>query len=343
MKNILLTGGCGFIGSHTAVELLKVGQYNVTIVDNLINSKSTVIEKIKQITNKDINFVELDLLDNVTLDNLFNYNKFDTVIHFAGLKAVGESVEKPLLYYQNNINSTLNLLKIMEKYNCYNLIFSSSATVYGTSKSPLTENSNIGIGISNPYGRTKYMIEQILKDLCVSNDKWKITSLRYFNPVGADKSGLIGEDPNGIPNNLMPFILKVAIQNNLNKFIDHKYNYLNIFGDDFNTKDGTGVRDYIHVTDLALGHIAAIEKLKNGYNYYNLGSGNGYSVLEMVKTFERVNKIKIPYKITNRRLGDLDETFCNPKKAERELGWKVKMNLEDISIDSWNYCLNYNK
>ena len=337
MNNILLTGGTGFIGSHTCLELLKDRNCSITIIDNLINSKKDVINKLEKLTQKTVNFIEGDLLNINMLDQTFKNNNFDIVIHFAGLKAVGESVEKSLLYYQNNINSTLNLIEIMAKYNCYNLIFSSSATVYGTSKSPLTETSDIGIGISNPYGRTKYMIELILKDLCVSNDKWNITSLRYFNPVGADKSGLIGENPNGIPNNLMPFILKVAVQNNLNNFIDERYKKLNVFGNDFNTKDGTGVRDYIHVTDLALGHIAAIKHLKSGYNYYNLGTGNGYSVLEMINTFKKVNNIKLPYQIVDRRDGDLDETYCIPKKAFTELGWSAKYNLEDICLDSWNY------
>ena len=340
MKNVLVTGGCGFIGSHTTLELLKSDKYNVTIIDNLVNSKLQVIKKIENITNKKVNFVKLDLLNYFELDNLFNCNKFHIVLHFAGLKAVGESIKKPLLYYENNINSTLNLLKIMKKYDCYNLIFSSSATVYGTPESPIKENSQIGINISNPYGKSKYMIELILKDLTISNKNWKIISLRYFNPVGCDKSGLLGEDPNGIPNNLLPYIVKVAIQNNLNKFIDDKYNYLNIFGKDFNTRDGTGIRDYIHVNDLAIGHISAIENLKNGYNVYNLGSGKGYSVLEFITTFEKINNIKIPYKIINRREGDLDKIFCDPKKAKIELGWEVKLNLEDICKDSWKYCLN---
>ena len=338
MKNILLTGGAGFIGSHTCLELIKEGTYNITIVDNLANSKEDVINKLNKIVK--INFYKINLLDINLLDDLFKKNNFDIVIHFAGLKSVGESVKKPIMYFKNNINITLNLIEVMEKYNCYNLIFSSSTTVYGDSKSPLTEDSNTGIGISNPYGRTKHMIELILKDLSISSKKWKITSLRYFNPVGADKSGLIGEDPNGVPNNLMPYLLKVAVQNNLNKFIDERYSKLNVFGNNYNTKDGTCVRDYIHVTDLALGHIAAIKKLKYGFNCYNLGTGKGYTVLEIINTFKNVNSVKLPYQIVDKRDGDLYETYCLPKKALIELEWSAKYNLEDICIDSWNFVKN---
>ena len=342
MQNILLTGGTGFIGSHTAVELLKTDQYNITIIDDLSNSKENVIDKIKQITNKEVKFIKLDLLDIDKLTQVFKENNFDWVIHFAGYKAVGESVSNPLMYYQNNLISTMNLLKVMGENNCYNLIFSSSATVYGTSPPPLDEISLTGMGISNPYGRTKNMIESMLFDLSNSDPKWCIYSLRYFNPVGADESGLIGEDPKGIPNNLMPFILKVAVQNNLNKFIDSKYNFLSVFGNDYNTLDGTGVRDYIHVTDLALGHIACIKKKNNnkGYHVFNLGSGNGYSVLQMIKTFENVNDVRIPYEFENRRLGDLAETYCNPTKADLVLNWKTEKTLTDICRDSWNFIRN---
>ncbi len=337
MQNILLTGGTGFIGSHTAVELLKTETYNVTIIDDLSNSKQEVVDKIKLITNKEIKFIKLDLLDLNKISKVFKENNFDWVIHFAGYKAVGESVSNPLIYYQNNLISTMNLLKVMADNNCFNLIFSSSATVYGSSPSPLDEISLTGMGISNPYGRTKNIIESMLFDLYNSDSKWCIYSLRYFNPVGADKSGLIGEDPKGIPNNLMPFILKVAVQNNLNKFIDSKYDFLSVFGNDYKTLDGTGVRDYIHVTDLALGHIACLKKNSKGYHVFNLGSGKGYSVLQMIKTFENVNNVRIPYEFENRRLGDLAEIYCNPAKAAIVLNWKTEKTLNDICKDSWNF------
>jgi len=328
MKTILVTGGTGFIGSHTCVELLNNG-YTVVIIDNLVNSKETVVDKIKQITNKNIIFYEIDLFDRYELLQIFTKHKFDCVIHFAGLKAVGESVNKPLLYYKNNIMITLNLLELMETFKCYNLIFSSSATIYGDQKPPFKETMNIGQGITNPYGQTKYMIEQILKDLCISNNKFNITCLRYFNPVGAHPTGLIGENPNGIPNNLMPIILKVAVKNN---------SYLNIFGNDYDTPDGTCLRDYIHVVDLAKGHVKALNNM-DGYKVYNLGTGNGISVLELINTFIKINKVNLPYKIVGRRDGDLAEVYCDPSKSLEELDWKAELDIEDMCRDSWNFVV----
>lgn len=340
MKHILVTGGCGFIGSHTCVELLE-NNYKITIVDNLINSNKNVIDKIKNITNKDLSFYELDLLHYTKLDNLFTLNNFDAVIHFAGVKAVGESITDPLYYYNNNIVSTLNLLQIMKIHKCYNFIFSSSSTVYGSSISPLNENSITGIGLTNPYSKTKYFIEKILEDLCISDNNFNITSLRYFNPVGAHKSGLIGESPNSIPNNLMPYLLKVALQNNTNKFIDNKFNYLSIFGDNYNTNDGSCIRDFIHVVDLAKGHIKALDKLCN-YKVFNLGTGKGTSVLELIEKFKTINNVKLPIKIEERRNGDLEEVFCDVEIAHKELDWKCNLTLEDICKDSWNFQLNFN-
>jgi UDP-glucose 4-epimerase len=342
-QTIILTGGAGFIGSHTYIELIN--NYNVIIIDNFINSNKKVIDKLKLLTNtesSDIIIYQTDLLNKSKLDSIFNIHKPYAVIHFAGFKAVGESVEKPLYYYQNNLISTLNLLEIMKKYNCYNLIFSSSCTVYGNQKSPLSEDLEIGRGITNPYGQTKFMIERILNDICISNDKWKIISLRYFNPVGAHISGLIGEDPNDIPNNLMPFILKVAINHNTTYNLGTNYNILNIFGNNYETRDGTCIRDFIHVVDLAKGHKKALEKIDklSGYNIYNLGTGNGTTVLEMVNIFIKVNNVKLPYKFTDKRQGDLQETYCYPNKAEKELGWKTQKTLEDICKDSWKFQLN---
>ena len=329
-QNIILTGGLGFIGSHTYLELIN--DYNIIIIDNLCNSNIKVLDKLQQISNSklsDIIFYQVNLLDKQKIDHIFNIHKPYAVIHFAGFKAVGESVQKPLYYYQNNLISTLNLLEVMEKYNCFNLIFSSSCTVYGNQKSPLLEDYEIGKNITNPYGQTKFMIETILQDMCIANNKWNIISLRYFNPVGAHHSGLIGEDPKNIPNNLMPFILKVAINNNTEYNLGSNYDKLNIFGNDYNTRDGSCIRDYIHVVDLAKGHVKALHKLSklNGYNVYNLGTGNGISVLEMVNTFMKVNNVNIPYKITCRRLGDLPITYCNPIKSEKELGVESRINI----------------
>ena len=350
-KNIILTGGSGFIGSHTYLELIN--NYNVIIIDNLLNSNIKVIDKLKQLTKSEssaVIFYQEDLLDKPKIDHIFNIHKPYAVIHFAGFKAVGESVKKPLYYYQNNLISTLNLLEVMEKYNCYNLIFSSSCTVYGNQTSPLFEELEIGKGITNPYGQTKYIIECILKDMCVSNKNWNIISLRYFNPVGGHSSGLIGEDPNDIPNNLMPIILKVATNNNTEYNLGSNYDKLNIFGNDYNTRDGSCIRDYIHVVDLAKGHVKALHKLIEfteitkfkGYNVYNLGTGNGISVLEMITVFMKVNNVNIPYIITDRRSGDLPITYCDPIKSEKELGWKAELTLEDICKDSWRFQLNNN-
>ncbi len=328
--NILVTGGVGFIGSHTCVELLEAG-YNIIILDNLYNSKRTVINKIQELTNKNLHFYEGDCCDNHVLDKIFREHTIHAVIHFAGYKAVGESVAKPIMYYQNNIMSTLALCDIMQKYNCKNLVFSSSATVYGTPKSvPIDEEFPLG-PTTNPYGSTKLMIEQILKDLYYSDNTWNIALLRYFNPIGAHESGLIGENPNDIPNNLMPYICKVA-----NKELE----YLQVFGNDYETPDGTGVRDYIHVVDLAKGHVKAVAKILDehiGVDAYNLGTGKGYSVLEVVQTFARVNHIEVPYQICGRRPGDIAQCFADTQKAWRELGWKAEKNLEEMCRDSWNY------
>ncbi len=327
---ILVTGGLGFIGSHTVVELAKENN-EIIIVDNLYNSKIEVLERLEKITGKKFKFYRYDLLNKEDLEKVFEENKIDSVIHFAGYKAVGESVKKPLMYYSNNLMSTLNLLNIMKKYDVKKFIFSSSATVYGSRETAICIES-MGRGeTSNPYGTTKSMIEKILEDLYASDNSWNITILRYFNPVGAHESGLIGEEPNGIPNNLMPYIMKVA---------SGKLEVLSIFGDDYPTPDGTGIRDYIHVVDLAKGHVKALENMKQGLNYYNLGSGKGVSVLEMVKTFEKVNNVKVNYKIVERRAGDLAECYADPSKALRELNWKTEKSLEDICRDAWNFEKN---
>lgn len=329
---ILLTGGTGYIGSHTAVELIKKGK-EIVIVDNLVNSKEAVIDKIEKITGKRPKFYKVDILDKQSLDSVFDENNIEAVIHFAGLKAVGESVKKPIEYYYNNITGTLVLLEVMRKHECKKIVFSSSATVYGNPGTPKYVET-MGRGTTtNPYGTTKAMIEKILEDTYVADIEWKIAILRYFNPIGAHESGLIGDNPNGIPNNLMPYIQKVAIG---------KLEKLHIFGNDYNTKDGTGVRDYIHVVDLALGHIKALEKLEitDGLEIYNLGTGIGYSVLDIVNTFEKVNGIKIPYVIDERRPGDLDEYYADATKAECELGWKTTKSLEDMCRDSWRYIKN---
>ncbi len=329
MENILVTGGAGYIGSHTVVELIKNG-YNPIVVDDLSNSKEEVINRIEKITGIRPKFYKVSLLDEENFEQIFIKEKIDGVIHFAGFKAVGESVKKPLMYYSNNINSTLILLKMMEKYGVKNIVFSSSATVYGNPKVvPIKEDAEVG-GVTNPYGRTKFMIEEILKDVAFVNKEMNITILRYFNPIGAHESGLIGEDPNGIPNNLMPYITQVAIG---------KLEKLNVFGNDYNTVDGTGVRDYIHVVDLAVGHVASLRKMEEnpGLLIYNLGTGKGVSVLEMVKAFETANDIKIPYQIAPRREGDIDACYADCSKANEELNWYAKKTLVDACHDSWHW------
>lgn len=328
---VLVTGGMGYIGSHTVVELLE-NNYEVIIVDNLVNSKIDVLDKIEAITGKKPKFYQYDLCNYGDLEKIFKENKIDVVIHFAGLKAVGESCEKPLLYYQNNLVSTMNLLKIMGQYDCKKIVFSSSATVYGSPKSlPIKE--DFSLSTTNPYGSTKLFIEYILKDLYKSDPTWSIAILRYFNPIGAHESYLLGENPNGIPNNLMPYIMKVAT-----KELDH----LNIFGNDYNTKDGTGVRDYIHVVDLAKGHIKAVEKVlkTNKVDCYNLGTGTGYSVLEMVNLFKKVNNVDVPYKIVERRSGDIAECYADPTYAKEELGFVAEKSLEDMVRDSYQYIVH---
>ena len=331
---ILVTGGAGYIGSHTCVELLEKGE-EIVVVDNFCNSKPIVIDKIKEITKKEFKFYECDLLDKPKLEKVFHENDIKEVIHFAGLKAVGESVQKPLEYYHNNITGTIMLLEVMKKYNCKKIVFSSSATVYGLPKTvPIKE--DFPLSTTNPYGSTKLFIEQILKDVCVSDKDFAVILLRYFNPIGAHKSGLIGEDPNGIPNNLMPFIARVA---------DGVYPELKVFGNDYDTPDGTGVRDYIHVVDLSIGHIKAIEKIRqmNGVEIYNLGTGHGFSVLDLVKTFEKVNNVKVNYKIVGRRAGDIAVCYANCDKALKELGWKCERNIEDMCRDTWNFILKNKK
>ena len=325
---ILLTGGTGYIGSHTAVELISRG-HEVEILDNLVNSKITALDNIEKISNVKPKFYFVDLLDKENLDKTFKKNHFDLVIHFAGLKSVSESIEQPLRYYENNIGGTINLLEVMKKYNCKRLVFSSSATVYGNQDGvKLTEDSQTGIGITNPYGETKFMIEQILQDLAVADPDFKITILRYFNPVGSHESGLLGEDPNDIPNNLMPYIMKVST-GELAK--------LSVYGDDYNTPDGTAMRDFIHVVDLARGHVAAIDHQKNGVQIYNLGTGKATSVMEMVKAFEKAAGKPLPYKIAGRRSGDLAVVFAGAEKAEKELGWKAELTIEDAMRDTINY------
>lgn len=328
---ILVTGGAGYIGSHTCVELLNAG-YDVIIVDNYSNSKPEVLKRIKEITGRDLKFYEVDLLDKEALEEVFRANKVEAVIHFAGLKAVGESVAIPLRYYHNNITGTLILCELMQKYNVKKMVFSSSATVYGMNNvSPLTE--DLPLSTTNPYGSTKLMIEQILRDLYVSDNEWNIALLRYFNPIGAHESGRIGEDPNGIPNNLMPFITQVAVG---------KREKLSVFGDDYDTHDGTGVRDYIHVVDLAKGHLKAVEKVMStkGVEAYNLGTGVGYSVLDVVKNFEKATGQQIPYVVAPRRPGDIATCYADPAKALKELGWKAEKSLEDMCRDSWRWQSN---
>lgn len=328
--SILVTGGSGFIGSHTAVELLNSGK-DIVIIDDFSNSKPTAIEAIKQITGRNFNFYEMNYLDKVALEKVFKENKIEAVLNFAGFKAVGESVEKPIEYYINNVSGALVLLDTMKKFGVKKFIFSSSATVYGEpEKIPITEDCKTG-GTTNPYGTTKLFIEQILKDIYISDNTWDIAILRYFNPVGAHESGLIGEEPKGRPNNLMPYVARVAAG---------ILPELSIYGNDYPTPDGTGVRDYIHVVDLAKGHLKALEKLekeKFGLYIYNLGTGNGCSVLDMVKAFEKVTAKKVPYKIIPRRAGDIAICYADPSKAKKELGWMAEKTIEDMCKDSWNY------
>ncbi|MCI6738518.1 MAG: UDP-glucose 4-epimerase GalE [Intestinibacter sp.] len=326
--NILVTGGAGYIGSHTAVELLNEG-YEVIIADNLCNSSSVVIDRIKEITGKQVKFYDIDTRDQEKLRKIFEENKIDAVIHFAALKAVGESVQKPLDYYNNNLVNTITVLELMREFNVDKFVFSSSATVYGSPKScPIKE--DFPLSTTNPYGNTKLMIEDILRDICKVNKDFNVAILRYFNPIGAHESGKIGEEPNGIPNNLMPYITKVAIG---------QLKELSVFGDDYDTPDGTGVRDYIHVVDLAVGHVRALEKLNQnpGLVTYNLGTGRGYSVLDLVKAFEKASGVKIPYKIVGRRAGDIAMCYADPTKAERELGWVAKYDIDKMCRDSWNW------
>lgn len=326
---VLVTGGAGYIGSHTCVELMNAG-FDVVIVDNFYNCKKSSIDRIKALVGRDFPYYECDIRDREGLDKIFKTEKIDSVIHFAGLKAVGESVQKPLEYFDNNITGTLVLLDVMRKNGCKKIVFSSSATVYGTKNiSPLTEDMEIG-GVTNPYGRTKYMIECILQDLYVSDKDWSICLLRYFNPIGAHKSGTMGEAPNGIPNNLMPYITQVAIG---------KRDHLSVFGNDYDTPDGTCVRDYIHVVDLALGHVKAVQKVEGekGVFIYNLGTGKGYSVLDVVNAFKKASGIDIKYEIVARRAGDLAVCYSDPSKAYKELGWKAERDIEEMCEDSWRW------
>ncbi len=327
---VLVTGGCGYIGSHTVCELLK-NNYEVVIIDNFSNSKKDVMTKIETLTGKSAKLYVGDVCDKSLLEEIFSKEKIEAVIHFAGYKAVGESVQKPLMYYENNLISTLYLLEIMNKYNCKKFIFSSSATVYGTPKElPIKE--SFPLSTTNPYGTTKLMIEMMLKDIYKANPDMSITILRYFNPIGNEETGLLGESPNGIPNNLMPYIVRVATG---------KLECLSVFGDDYDTKDGTGVRDYIHVVDLAKGHVLALEKAKD-LSIYNLGTGEGYSVLDLVKTFERVNNVKVNYKIVGRRAGDIAACYADNTKAREELGFAPSKTLEDMCRDSYTYILRNN-
>ena len=328
---ILVTGGAGYIGSHTCIELLNAG-YEIVVLDNLDNSCEKSLDVVKEITGKDFPFYEVDLLDYEATNKVFEEHKFDAVIHFAGLKAVGESTKIPIRYYHNNITGTLHLIDIMEKHDVYNLVFSSSATVYGMPKTvPITE--DFPTSTTNPYGATKLMIENILKDVYASNDKWSITLLRYFNPIGAHKSGKLGEDPKGIPNNLLPYVAQVAVG---------KLEYIHVFGNDYDTPDGTGVRDYIHVVDLAIGHLKAIEHRTNisGVHTYNLGTGNGYSVLDVIHAFEKACGKELPYKIEARRPGDIGECYANAVKAKEELHWTATREIAEMCEDAWRWQSN---
>lgn len=328
-RTVLVTGGAGYIGSHTCVELLEQG-YNVIAVDNLANGNAGAIERVEAITGKNVPFYAVDLRNNDTLNQVFSEHQIDDVIHFAGYKAVGESVEKPLLYYSNNVSATVTLLEKVQKYDIQNFVFSSSCTVYGNPDHvPVKETDKLAP--TNPYGRSKWMVEQILEDFWRANEEFSVTILRYFNPIGAHPSGLIGEDPEGIPNNLLPFVSRVAAG---------KLDSLNVFGGDYDTKDGTGVRDYIHVVDLAKAHIVALEELqkaKHLKDIYNLGTGRGYSVLEVVEAFGKVSDKEIPYKITERRPGDVDKTYADPEKANKALGWSAEKDLEEMCTDMWNW------
>lgn len=329
MSTVLVTGGAGFIGSHTSVELLNAG-YDIIILDNFVNSKPESLKRIKELTGKDFKFYQADIRDEEAMTKVFAENKIDAVIHFAGLKSVPQSIKEPLNYYDNNIAGTVCLCRMMDKAGCKKLVFSSSATVYGSKNpSPLREDMPTG-GTTNPYGTTKYFIEQILQDLCVSDSEWGVSILRYFNPIGAHKSGRIGEDPNGIPGNLMPYITQVAIG---------KLECLNVCGNDYPTPDGTGVRDYIHVVDLALGHIKALDRLLKvkGCEVYNLGTGKGYSVLDVVKAFEKASGIKINYRIAPRRAGDVACCYADATKAKEVLGWQAQYDIDDMCADSWRW------
>lgn len=331
MERILVTGGTGYIGSHTIIELYKKG-YEIDVLDNLFNSKISVLDKIEKIGGKKPKFYKIDLCDYEGMKKVFSDNHYDLVIHFAGLKAVGESVEKPLKYYENNVGGTINLLKCMKKHDVHKIIFSSSATVYGDQDTPkYDETMPTGMGITNPYGETKHVIEEILKDVAESDPKFEAVILRYFNPVGNHPSGLLGEDPNDIPNNLMPIIMKVS---------SGEISELSVYGDDYPTPDGSGIRDYIHVVDLARGHVAAVNKMRPGILIYNLGSGKGTSVFEMIKAFEKASGKKLPYKVVGRRAGDLAEMYADPTKAEKELGWKTELTVEDAMRDTINYLNN---
>lgn len=325
---ILVTGGAGYIGSHTCVELLNAG-HEVVVLDNLSNSSMTALDRVKQITGKDLTFYKVDLLDIEGVEGVFTKEKIDAVIHFAALKAVGESVHKPLLYYENNITGTINLAKVMAAHDVKNIVFSSSATVYGVPKTvPIKEDA--GLSTTNPYGSTKLMTEQILEDLNAADESWNVVILRYFNPIGAHESGLIGEDPAGIPNNLVPYITQVAVG---------KLDELSVFGDDYDTPDGSGVRDYIHVVDLAVGHVDALKKLNpgDGVSVYNLGTGNGFSVIEMVRAFSDVVGKDIPYSVKERRAGDIAVCYADATKAKEEIGWTAKRDLHTMCVDSWNW------
>ena len=328
MKTILVTGGAGYIGSHTLIELIN-NNFEVVVIDNLANSSRESLRRVEQIAGYEIPFIEADVRDQSALDDIFTTYSIDSVIHFAGLKAVGESVAKPLEYYDNNLVSTLALLEVMREHNVKQLVFSSSATVYGNpSELPLRETSTVGVGLTNPYGKTKYMIEQIIQDYCAADPTFEATILRYFNPIGAHQSGQIGEDPNGIPNNLLPYVAQVAVG---------KLQSVGVFGNDYDTPDGTGVRDYIHVVDLARGHVAALQHMKAGANVYNLGTGSGTSVLEIIKAFSKACGRDLPYEIKPRRAGDIAACYADCSKAERELGWRAELSIEQACADSWRW------